>query len=59
MASKEGIGQHRATPGAMPNSGQRQTRDSDAHVGNLSGGENQMNVPAPRRDGDISTAVKE
>jgi len=49
-------GQHRATPGPQPNNGQRQRPvDSRVNVGQLSGGENQMNVPAGRKDGDTST----
>jgi hypothetical protein len=46
-------GQHRATPGPQPNNGQRQRPvDPRADVGQLSGGENQMNVPAGKRDSD-------
>jgi hypothetical protein len=52
-------GQHRATPGPQPNNGQRQRPvDPRADVGQLSGGENQMNVNAPKRDSDISTTTK-
>ena len=52
-------GQHRATPGPQPNNGQRQrTFDERSHVGNLSGGENQMNIKPTRRDSDISSTTQ-
>jgi hypothetical protein len=52
-------GQHRATPGPLPNSGQRQrTFDPRSNVGQLSGGENQMNIKPPRRDSDIGTTTE-
>lgn len=47
-------GQHRSD-GPAVNNGQRQRPEPDANVGNLSGGENQMNVPASRRDSDTAT----
>jgi hypothetical protein len=53
------IGQHTATPGAQPNNGQRQrTFDPRSDVGQLSGGENQMNIKPTRRDSDISSTTK-
>jgi hypothetical protein len=52
-------GQHRATPGPQPNNGQRQRPvDPRSDVGQLSGGENQMNVNAPKRDSDIGTTTQ-
>ena len=53
------IGQHTATPGPMPNSGQRQRPvDPRSDVGQLSGGEHNMAVPASKRDGDIKTTTE-
>jgi hypothetical protein len=53
------IGQHTATPGPQPNNGQRQRPvDPRSDVGQLSGGENQMNVNAPKRDSDIGTTSR-
>ncbi len=52
--NRMGIGQHRSD-GPAPESGQRQRRDPAANVGQLSGGENNMSVPASRRDSDIAT----
>jgi hypothetical protein len=52
-------GQHRATPGPLPNSGQRQrTFDPRSNVEQLSGGENQMNIEPSRRDSDISSTTR-
>jgi hypothetical protein len=53
------IGQHTATPGPQVNNGQRQrTFDPRSHVGQLSGGENQMNIKPSRRDSDIGTTTE-
>ena len=43
-----------STQGATEN-GQRQTREPDAHVGQRSGGEDQMSIPPVRRGADTSS----
>ena len=52
------IGQHHDQTPAVNNGQRQRTFDPRAHVGNLSGGENQMNIKPPRRDSDISTTTK-
>jgi hypothetical protein len=51
-------GQHRSD-GPAVNNGQRQRPEPDAHVGNLSGGENQINVPASSPSAEIVTSTHE
>lgn len=46
-------GQHRDSGGAAPNNGQR--TPTGGHVGQKSGGAQQMSVPKPAADADIST----
>jgi hypothetical protein len=51
-------GQHTATPGPLPNSGQRQTQfDPNSRCGDLSGGQEHggSRTRTPARDADIST----
>lgn len=49
-------GQHRATPGSVtPDNGQRQVMDKGVRVGQASGGEQAMSVPAPARDALVKT----
>jgi hypothetical protein len=47
--NKQGIGQHRGSPGMVPNSGQKSSiRGGAADVGDASGGEHQNAVPGSR-----------
>ena len=55
-----GRGENAVNPAERaPNSGQRtRTIDPRSNVGNLSGGENQMNIKPSRRDSDISSTTQ-
>lgn len=48
-------GQHRNSGGGAPNNGQRMP--TGGYVGQKSGGEQQMSVPKPAKDADISTTT--